>query len=414
MKKLGILLRRSVTYAMLSEASIRSDMAKRIMHSLLPAVADPNQVATTKGAVDYTSLATAAEGRSGIIKYGTMACVEELRHLLKTPNQDYDRITNPVPYHRALALAKEGKYLEAINDCVEGFSMYEYWAPAYGGKAWEKIAKVIHKLIELDMKLEKLRTNKADPDFVDSEIETLNDIVIYMNVFDGLAHNTGSIMGKLVNEEVKDLKLDYTVTDRENKAVERLMHAKELKNPFHVYKEVAPTLKETGDIHRYKDWAGKLRAHPDFNVKSDEHEINIGKIDIHKKTMAFIKTINDEASKLHTILEEGKQTSSIDMYTRATIVINLMENIGSYMTSTVYRVEDMISDNQYTKNQDFLNYFNAFKDSLSHDKNRAINVRDMYYSLVGGSKEHNIQEILKSIEKFYAICKDFLDKFREH
>ena len=133
MKKTSELYRKCYRYLMICEATIRSDMAKRIMHSILPSIGDANdpswaaRITSTKGVIDYNSLAAAAEGRHDIIKYGTLACVEEVRHYnarkYNTPNDIYTM---------ALKEAKSGNFEDAIDICIESFQDIENWASAYG------------------------------------------------------------------------------------------------------------------------------------------------------------------------------------------------------------------------------------------------------------------------------------------
>ena len=70
MIKYSKILEKAKFYELLSQADIKSDMAKRIMFSILPHVADKTQIHMTGGVVDYNALAYAVSGRKDIIKYG--------------------------------------------------------------------------------------------------------------------------------------------------------------------------------------------------------------------------------------------------------------------------------------------------------------------------------------------------------
>ena len=60
----------------LKEATIRSDMAKRIMYSILPSTVDPSQVVMSGGVVDYKALDAAVEGAADIIAFGTLSVAD--------------------------------------------------------------------------------------------------------------------------------------------------------------------------------------------------------------------------------------------------------------------------------------------------------------------------------------------------
>jgi hypothetical protein len=405
MKKLNALLNKCFSYSLTCEASVRSDMAKRIMHSILPAIADPAQVATTKGVVDYKSLAAAAEGRHTIIKFGTMACVQEVSHY-KDYSKDY--------YPRAMALIKQGNYEEAIDICIIAFSNYTNWDKAFGGKAWEKIARTIEKLITLDYDLKEIRKDKSNPEYVDKEIEILNDIIIQLNIFDGLAHNTGSIMGKVVKEEVNEYNESnpYFLHDAEGKRyvnpnswdkdyehrlVERMMHSKELKNPLHVYKEIEKTLKQHGDDVRYKDWNWKLRGHPDYKADPDEREFNVAKIALHKEAKPYTDALRRDITTLEGLINERELAVRENLMYEIPDAIRV---INSRVTSCISLIDFYQSIHRHSNMS--VKAFGDMKDTLDV-YNKALQQNNASYRTYLSAGES------RDIQKMTVILNDYFD-----
>jgi hypothetical protein len=379
MKKVGLLLKKCSQYMMVCEASIRSDLAKRIMHSVLPHVADPAQVASTKGVVDYKSLAAAAEGRHDIIKYGTKACIGELQHFISETNPNE---SDPRPSLEAMDYFNIGDYSNAISICVNCFGDPHRWEVNYGGKAWEKIARTIQNLIELDKQLIKLKKNRFDPNFTDNEVEILNNIVIYLNVFDGLVHNTGSIMGKVVREEVKDFNLKENLVDPqvEEAAVTRLMHSKELDNPVHVYKEVENILKGTGDINRWKDYNWKLKNHPDYQGDNNDRSVKIAKISLHK---ACKETLHEAKALFETFLTKYQSiTNDINGDRTRQELAKLMPPISTKMREMKWAINDIINPYSYSteENDQYIHKaLNNDRNTMVHCVERAAKAQEKYF-----------------------------------
>lgn len=197
------IIKSSIKYKILSFASLTSDMAKRIMHSTLSHVADPNQVSLTGGYIDMVSLEHAAHGRKDILKYGILALISELKYY-------YGR--NP----EVLDIKSEKDFDMAIKN----FNDKKGWEEMYGGYAWAKIAKSLKNIFILDKSLDVVEDNikKSKNDFVrnqenDKKINILKQIILELNVFDGLAHNTNSIMEKLINFEFDENSSKYEDLD---------------------------------------------------------------------------------------------------------------------------------------------------------------------------------------------------------
>jgi len=414
---------------MVCEASIRSDMAKRIMHSILPDAGNVNdpawaaRISSTKGVMDYNSLAAAAEGKADIIKYGTLACVEELRHFTK---RNYNGGGDQ--YFVALDAANAGKFEEAIDICVTAFGDYEGWGAAYGGKAWEKIAKTIKNLIVLEKQLKELDTKKSDEKFewkgksdpyaVDAKIDTLNDIVIQLNVFDGLAHNTGSIMPKVIGEEGKDFdkrnKTEYNIFGetppgaydytKEKEIVLRMMDAKELQDSAHVYKEIEDTLKGSGDINRWKDWTGKITSKPSYNLDPQAHTMNLIKVKIHKVIKDKVNELRALNAKLAAIEFSGKQ---------ALENINLRDEAATLILTITTLVRDcnsIFSEYAYSDQQEINDYFKRIYYNLRSDFEQLDTIKsDFIYG-----DQTNLDELHKNLLEFYELTEKLIGVYEEY
>lgn len=418
MKKTSKLLKKCSHYLMVCEATIRSDMAKRIMHSILPSIGDINdpswasRISSTKGVIDYNSLAAAAEGRHDIIKYGTLACVEEVRHYnnrkYNTPNDIYTL---------SLKYAKEGNFKDAIDICINSFDDKENWANAYGGEAWLKIAKTIKNLIDLNDKLkslDKYKSNekfqwqgKSDPYAVDAKINILNDIIIQLNIFDGLAHNTGSIIPKLIREESNEINnkaqtpyynqfgepnenaaYDYA---KEHLLTTKLMDSKEFEDAAHVYKYIEPTLKETGDIHRWKDWTGKLTSKPGYNVDPETQHHNLVKVKLYKAIKKYINDIRSANARLAEIEFAGKdKLSSKDIHDE--VSTNMALIINSALDSN-YRVNNYKYSEFDNINLHYINISKKVSDIIHNLE--SLKDKFMYYDT------GDIEKLHKDLLDFY-------------
>jgi hypothetical protein len=127
----------------------------------------------------------------------------------------------------------------------------------------------------------------------------MKDIVVSMNVFDGLAHNTGDVMPKLVDKELeqKPVHFDTLVYDvnrkqrniyEEHAAYKRnilnLMDSKELEDPIEVYKEVEHIIGTTPYKQTFNDWIKRIVNHPAYNASTEEdRKSKLNAISVRKK-----------------------------------------------------------------------------------------------------------------------------------
>lgn len=292
-------------------ANIESDMAQRIMLSLLPEVMDPLQRANTLTdqrlwGTDIKTLRSTIEGAKALVINGAKACVGELRHYPEFAESEGE--SGEEQRYKVWA-GKEGikeeDWRKALIISRDAFADHDNWKSNYGGAAWEKIANV---LLDIDKTYTLARKARAIGDW-DSELDEMKKLVVSMNVFDGLAHNSGSVMPKLLMEEMGFP--SYEKQDREGgasnqwenpkvkeyqKRVERIMDAKELRNPLAVYKEIEPIIQSSSYKHLFKEWINKLRQHSGYRSVEDREPL-LKKIRLKKEFTYTIDSIGESMQR---------------------------------------------------------------------------------------------------------------------
>jgi hypothetical protein len=261
-------------YLKLCYAGLAEDMSQRIMYSLLPHVADSAQVSLTQGTVDVKALRHAIAGRKDIINYGTKTILDEIEHYGTTlGNSDGDNLTQTLPHSEMLSFINSGDMETALDVAIDAFADTKAWASRFGGRAWEMIAKTVRQIVRLDKGLDAIRHAEPSPENAPRELQIMRDLIVQMNIFDGLAHNTDSIITKMVDVEtaVKNPMLQDKELRKKNKAnhkrLQKIMDAKELENPNEVFKQIQDTLTDSGDINKFKEWVGKMRQKKEYHQR---------------------------------------------------------------------------------------------------------------------------------------------------
>lgn len=346
-------------FALLSEAGLRADMAKRIMYSILPGVASPTQTMATQGVVDYKALKAAVEGRKDIIKYGVNAAVKELRHYegdlsvaeLGAPAA----LAKGKPYHLARAYANQGDNEKAMDIAIKMFGDKEAWPPAHGGEAWLAIAKTVKSIVVLDKNLEDVRASRGtDPGYMDKELTIMQQLIIAMNVFDGLSHNTASILSNMVEEEALVMHPGAStpelndLTSKEFQTIQHMMDAKELRNPTQVFREIEPALVGSGDINRYKDWVSLLHRDPTYRAHDPNLDNEKFLIRFRKQIHPFRSTINSRRDHMRKTLEKVL-SSGPQSYL---IIYRGLDNMLEEFANLVDRILEMIDEQYITPRED--------------------------------------------------------------
>jgi hypothetical protein len=306
------------------DASVKSDMAKRIMLSVIPGVMTEGEKHHS-GGFDYKALRSAVNGANDLIKYGTRACVGELQHAVYGPADEYYDENVGIPLNAAKSEAPQylasGEYIECLKLCIRIFDNPEYWTShQFGGQAWSKIAKVLKDLAIHKKRLNTLRLEASSPnrekgiDYLSAEISIMKEMVVLMNVFDGLAHNTASIMYNIVEEEMKDLgvkelkdesfSLRHPLNEEQAKSypsqymqsILNMMDAKELDNPLAVYNEVKSEIEQPEHKYMFEDYIRRVKEHPEY--KTEDNTEKLKRIRVKKGLIEPMKFIISEMNNI--------------------------------------------------------------------------------------------------------------------
>jgi len=348
-------------YHLLCLAGVAEDMAKRIMYSILPAVADPIQVKHTEGVVDYKALEYAVEGYEKIINFGLQACVDELYHYGKTGRKTKEKENAA---EKAAALLGSGRDLEVANFCIELFNDLYAWEPSYGGKKWAKIAEAIKEIIILDDMFKKATTPSE-------KIAVMKQMVVALNVFDGLSHNTASVMDNIVEKEYPSI--PYSQLEKKMKEVQKLMDMKELSNHIDVYKGIEQKLQDSGDINKFREWVGKLRRDPKYHesrYKDTAEElikIRLKKDIIHQKDEFDIyKNIDEMKAGAGSIFDFLTNVNQILLF-ETTVVDRLYYGLSKFLEDKdiINKISNIISSLASIRQETY-----AFRETLT---NKLIN-----------------------------------------
>ena len=95
-----------------------------------------------------------------------------------------------------------------------------------------KDRKTLYNIIILDEKLEFAER------WTEGWVKILRDLIIELNIFDGLSHNTASIMKSIIEQEVKECGGKNL---EEFRKVQTIMDTKELRDPLAIRKRVLLT-----------------------------------------------------------------------------------------------------------------------------------------------------------------------------
>lgn len=274
-------------------------MAQRIMYSVVPHLADNLQVALTNGVVDISALKAAVEGRKGIIKYGVKVVLDELSHYHQLGAQSK-------PWQICRSLIESEEYEEAMDVAIAAFQDPKAWASRYGGRAWEMIAKTLRQIIRLDKSLTEIRSKPGSADNQEKEIVIMRDLIVELNVFDGLAHNSDNVMKNLIDVETRetseDTKQNVSRRKQQERSIKRLMDAKELDSPVEVYKRIQDTLHGSGDAIKFKDWINKMRRHQDYYKNDPDLTKKLFVIYLRKAVIPARTDLNSMRDKLSSDL----------------------------------------------------------------------------------------------------------------
>ena len=120
-------------------ASLKSDMANRIMYGITQTMTDT---------VDYPALELAVAGAKDVIKYGTDACYTEIDEFYKG-YVSYGRLQDYGNYKsNKVELNTLPTFISYLELFEEFFNDGKNWGADYGGKAWANIANTLKIICE--------------------------------------------------------------------------------------------------------------------------------------------------------------------------------------------------------------------------------------------------------------------------
>lgn len=411
----------------LKKATIEEDMAKRIMLSIIPGVSSPLEMQTHKG-FDYKALRSAVNGTKDLIKYGTKACVEEvgnygdpaIEQVYGSGSQENVKALYKGVYNNAEDLWKAGRYGECLQVCIKAFldDKEGAWAGAYGGKAWAKIAKILSQMQEKRELLDYIRQDANSPnrdpntDYLDMEMQTMKDIVVLMNIFDGLAHNTASVMPKVIQEERHALNMPSEMGHKYQERVQELMDAKELDNPLVVYKQVQHIIENSPSKYMFKDWIQRIKEHPDFSkTKSHKETLNdMALIRIKKNLKNKLNHLSDYADKIGELKDVALRSNDLKAVEK--IYGSIRQNLN-YIDDVVYDIVAIFNDALREFPQLYTHLLQksatARKELNKYITNHVVAMRDKLFKLTDYIDNEFMtgstlaqQEILINARKFYS------------
>lgn len=243
-----------ITDMFYKHASLLSDMAHRIMFGLLPT-----------DTFDFVAAEWAAKGAIDVLYYGTKAVIEELKHyrgpkiILSAP----DKITS----------GNFDKYFEVLSAAKKAYEDKENWDASYGGLVWEEITNTLIKI------LQSYKAYKQSEKYSSDQEKALRSLMINMNIFDGLAHNSDTVYDKMTEKEANDTGSVNQFSTLHN--IKHLRDMSESKYSHDILKEVLPFL----DTHLpYKDQIQQMKRAPEFYEDSTQRMAE----HIHKTKMKRI------------------------------------------------------------------------------------------------------------------------------
>lgn len=326
-------------YNLTKHADLRSNMAKRIMFSLLSHLVPAGESARshyTKGVIDFKALKQMIPGAKELLNYGTRACLDEARTYAASPTSKTPNDLGRQLLNQAKAAFENDQIPETLK-ILEKMFLEAKWLPSFGGKPWATISSTLLKIYN---QLKLAEEAKKNYDY-ELEADMLMEMVAYINVLDGLAHNTGSIMDKMLTLQQFEQLSDEPFTaeqiqqnDEELAKINRMMDAKELKDPDDVLQEIMPTLEKSDAPLTMKDWMHKARQR-NYQGSHEERETKLEKIRNKKLITALI-----QEGRLTEISNTIRSWSNL----ADNILINRVPTIAGKLNSLKY-VAKKLKDN---------------------------------------------------------------------
>ena len=352
------------------KASIKEDLAKRMLFGLGDYLGVSEGRTYTKmpdGSyrnIDILALRDLIPQAEKIVKYGIKACISEIEHIQSKYLYEYEA------YEKYKNLNNISNQEITLKNIIYLFDEI-YWRPAFGGKAWAKIAKQLFKIYE-NINLAK---NAKKSSNIDEEIKQLNELMININLFEGMVHNTSGILDKMYKAELSEI--DHEMQSPYSNAaadqwvskkidlingLNNLMNAKELKNPKDVVSVALPEArrKKIKQQNAYQKYIDKAEL---FYSEDNQENIyqEIDKIKKRKKITSDIENLLNDKNTLDFIKNKQDNKYKYDIFIKwiKGIIFTLDAYIKHYnmidKIPKILNIQDKFSfEYVYTTDPDFL------------------------------------------------------------
>jgi hypothetical protein len=375
------------------EAGFADDLAVRIMHSLVPSATDALEAPYAQAKLTKTSLLPVAE------RYIESSCriiADEMKHSKQARKYYWGEAEKSF-------LNKD--YGKLLSLAIEDFSNPSNWDVAFGGIPWTNYSKMVLKLYESVVEFKNaIKENNID------KIKSMSgEIAAYMNVLDGMNHNTGSFISKIIDyeteremvldegkEELEDIPWSQRIEERQKK-INELMDAKQLSDTEDVLLFLKPYMKENPDLYLYKEYFSDLasKGKPDIQRSlTSLKKIREGKLKLQKHKMMFDELYNTLSSHI----SKGTAVSSefiVMINNLAHPSYGYCKELAGEIKSELNKIEQKLEENLL----DVLRSYNFLPNQLTPRNTVIINVFSDYNHWYGeyGTYEYDIED--KTIEK---------------
>lgn len=376
------------------KATLMSDMAHRIMFGLI-----------NKNTFDLPAARWVASGAKKIIRNGVKACYRELGHSWGTSTKPFD------------FFAKEESPINAALEAASiEFRKRDNWSINFGGEPWARISDTLKDINQLYLDW----TNVAKD--TEEEVSTLKKLIIMLNKFDGMAHNTGSIIKNLVQEEYG------TPNEKIIDTLKTLRDLSESEDPILTYKAIEPHLHPTLP---YKSEINQLSKDPEFHKDRTKDIENFSKAVVALKKLkkdfsssrivGYYISLPDSLINIHhyinQVLLTKTSTQFIDTFE---LLIGRLYNIKQSIYFIALNIKDIINALQiitigFPKNRNFYNilhtlldsfyYFEEANNILNNSYKRICRIKEQLYDLQYEKNALDMQK--KTFENAIHLINDF-------
>jgi len=303
---------------------------------------------------------------------------------------------------------KSKNYLSAAKIAFHEFNIDQNWDTGYGGKKWAEFCKY---LVALGTAIELFKKSKTE----EEKLKSSNDISIYMNVLNGLTHNTGSFSEKMIYNESNTNVFNNSFgnsfgNEYENKMREflKIMNAKQLTHKEDVLPFIKQYMYNNPDSFLYREHFSKLLARdkPDLN----RAEIELQEISKRKKLINYV--INFIDFNIERIQNDLTEHNVVNYNNYITTILSLVNNvIWKNIKNKLLNIA-----NEYNLISESHNVENDIENLYKYFKENEFGLFPGNYIIILDWKSkyemsyNNGKIIIKAIDNYYqTLSNDFLN-----